>query len=364
MRYPVSRHRIVVIAIFAILLGFSNTRSFAQFISSDDLFLAPTAVAEDFYDEVFLSTGGSHMFTGEDIASGFSLTGLRILPTLVANSLTTEGEYSTSDLLGVNVGNYSSYFADQPNLDYFATEITSNSSFASFNDDGFYFVELTGSDGTNTASKIVNVQINDFLGEDPAAGVKDKVAVHREVGKPTSDLVIISDGDPKDNGFNTNAQALLPDAKKAKTLEEACQAVKDAYAANGNKKISLTMMGHGRSGSIKIGTERINDFSDGTMTAQAFQECIDPYVKEITFFSCNVGAGTDGQMFLQTFANSIGKATGYDKTVTAGEKSFDLDAKAKAIVVTVPESGSGSLLIIALAAGGFLILPFRRRSVR
>ena len=114
----------------------------------------------------------------------------------------------------------------------------------------------------------------------------------------------------------------------------------------------MSLVGHGRPGSIRIGTERIDSDADGVMTAKQFQECIDPYVSAIEFWSCNTGEGVAGDKFLQDFADSIGLASGFTVATTASQTFRDtlaggrrLGASATAVV---PEPGALLLVLLGL----------------
>ncbi len=333
-------------------------------ISSDDLFLAPTEVPIDFYSATVLSPGGSIIYSADDVLAGSSLLSVRILPLLNPNPAgTPDGVYTPGDLAGISVGNYSSFFFRQPNADYFASNIASNMSTVNFASDGQYFVQLRVTDGMTEASRLFNVQVDDFFAEDPAAGAADKTGPTRRFAAPTTDLVIISDMDPNDNGAMANAMTQLPGAAKASTIDGVKQAIMDAFNANGMQKISVTLIGHGRPGSIKIGTERINNDTDGTITASDFQEYIDEFVSSIEFYSCSTGAGADGRAFLDDIAASLGagRATAFDDTLTISKTYFDLTATGQR-VRGVPEPAA--FVLLALGGGGLLVASRWRRRGR
>ena len=339
---------------------FTPSLAFAVLISSDDLFLSPSVVAEDFYPTHFQSIGGTQSYTAANLGAD-SILSARILPLLNPNTspASSEGEYTLADLAGINLSNYGSYFFRQPNVDYFA-DLTASVLDISYLSSGQYFVEVSAEKNGVVFTRMFHDQVEDFYGEDPPKVPKEKASVSRTVDTPKADLHIVSDKDPNDNGFNENAKDTLTNdgqnVKSADSLAAAKKAIEDAYKANGNKKISVALYGHGRPGSIKIGTERINEDTDSDMTPLDFQKMIDPYVSSIEFFSCNVAKGNEGSKFLKDFASSIGSATGYNVTVTAGVGFFDVNATAKK-QTKVPEPPVFALFLM----GSVLCLVTARR---
>jgi hypothetical protein len=332
--------------------------AWGSFISSADLFLAPSQVPTAIYAPFNVSPGGSLTFSVSNVPGATQLLGLHILPVLNPDPFALGGAYTTSDLAGINVLNFSSYYAFQPNMDYFATTIGGNSSDVTLNASGSYYVELHTTDGTSEKDTFFRVQASDFLGEDPAAGVQDATGADRKLTLPATDLTIISDGDPNDKGFLTNAAKQFPNAVRAKSVQEVVDAIKKYYNDHGQKKFEVMIIGHGRSGSIKIGTERINNGGDGTVKPADFQKSIDSFVSSIHFFSCNTALDAAGAQFLKDIVASVPTVTAYNDYVTAADSYFDIGAKGKAISGTdiVPEP-STLVLIMPVA---LLVLALRR----
>lgn len=336
-------------ALLCCLLLFTPSLTIAALISSDDLFLSPSLVAEDFYTTHFSLIGGTQTYTAADLGAD-SILSARILPLLNPNISPTssEGEYTDADLSGINLSNYASYFFRQPNVDYFA-DLTASVLDVSYLSSGQYFVELSAEKNGVVFTRMFHDQVEDFFAELPPKVPKEKASVSRKVDTPSGDLHVVSEKDPHDNGFNKNARDTLTNdgknVKGADSLAAAKKAIEDAYKANGNKKISVVLYGHGAPGVIKIGTELITDDKNGDMTPLEFQKMIDPYVKSIEFFSCNVAKGAEGNKFLKDFASSIGLATGYQVTVTGGVGYFDVKATGKKLT-KVPEPPVFALLMI------------------
>ena len=345
----------------AVLLLLLPGAAWPQTITSNELFLSPMAVPIAIYQPMDVLPGGSLTFSASNVPGATSLLGVHILPLLNPYSFTSDGHYTVSALASINALNYSNYYAFQPNVDYSATTISGNSSVLTFGAGGVYYVQLETSNGISTSNSIFRVQANDFLAEDPGAGVADATGAERKITMPVTDLTIISDGDPKDNGAMANAMKQFPDAVKAKTIQEVIDAIKKYYNDHGKKKFEVTIIGHGRDGSIKIGTERINDQGDGNMTVAKFQKMVDKYVSSIHFGSCNTASGTKGSDFLKALGASIKTVTGYDDEITYSETYVDIGAmgRLRKAAADVPEPGTYLIMIL-----GFGVLGARLRRQR
>lgn len=351
-----------------VLMLLLSTTAWGGYIASDQLFQAPSDVPMIVYDGSFLinvpfsDSGGSVDFSISNVPGATELLGLSILPVLNPFPNDPEGVYTPADLAAINLTNYDGYYAFQPNTDYFASEIVNNASTVSFNGnaDGAYFVNLHTSNGSTTSNTFIRVEFGDFLGKDPAT---DPTGPERKVTLPATDLTIISDGDPNDNGYLTNAQKQLPNAVKAKTVQETVDAIKKYYDDHGQKKFEVTLIGHGRAGSIKIGTQRINNDTDtnGGMTPAEFQKAIDKYASSVHFFSCNTGSGEKGKQFLKDIFASIPIATAYDGYTTASQTYFDAGATARAVRGSdvVPEPSN--LFSVLLCAPVIMLFARRHR---
>ena len=359
-------------AIFAFLVLAGNAgTALGTLISASDLFLSPMLVPQADY------TLSGHTFStpaeslslsfapGSHAPAGGSIIGAHILPLLNPNPARPTGEYSPDDLAAITSGNYLSYFFRLPGTHY-AADLTAGALTVDFHASGQYFLSIDY-DVAGTASTVLyHVEVNDFFGGDGAA---DRAAVSRVVGGPTTDFNVVSTTPPGDNGYADNAAGEIAGrlgadrVSRAGTLVEACAQIKAASEKAG-KKITVSLVGHGRPGSIRIGTERINSDADGVMTAKQFQECIDPYVSAIEFWSCNTAQDAAGEKFLQDFADSIGMASGFTVATTAAQTYWDtlangrrLDASATA---AVPEPGALLLVLLGL----FLLTAKRNDGAR
>jgi len=346
--------RLILFGALAILIVLP-ARSFAQDETNSQLFLAPEDVPYQQYTPDNITSGGTVTFNASQVPGATSLTDVQILPELNPDPNTSDGDYPNSDLDAINSSDYSSYFAETPNVDYDTTTPSAGSSLATFNTPGIYFAQLD----TNNGSTIVEVNVDDENAEDPAAGAGDKLGPQRKIATPNTDLVLISSGDPKDNGAMANAMAQnLPNAQNVNSVAAVVTAIMNACKAAGHK-VSVTLIGHGRPGSIKIGNQRINDQGDqnGGMTSAQFQAAIDMCCSSITFYSCSTGQGPSGTSFLQNIAGSIGSASGWTNTITIATTYFDANANAM-FVTYVPEPVLFAPIVIGMA----LLRRSRRRA--
>jgi hypothetical protein len=335
-------------------------------VQPDDMFFPPASMVEGVYP--IQPTNGDGVsspwvatWTASDILSidpgrvDITFTAVEVLPVLVPNPSpsSAEGEYADSDLAAINVTNYASFYLQRPGTDIMdpATDYTAdlepNEVTFTATAPAIYAIRIITQSRPAPAAPLEEVEyvynefLADFFGED---GARDRAAVTRKGSLPATDLYVISDMDPNDNGFLTNSASNLADEGKntcaAKDLAAAVKCVCDESKRLG-RKISVTLIGHGRPGSIKIGTERINNDTDSVNTPPVFQKKIDKCVDKLHLFSCNTADGNAGSQFMKEFAKSITKgAGGWKNTVTAAAKStfllikvrsgyFDIQAKAK-----------------------------------
>lgn len=330
-------------------------------IPPDDMFFAPLSLVPAVYpvhpfsgDGIF--TPWTATWTASDILArdpgrfDIIITGMHVLPVLVANPApaSEQGEYTGTELSAITVANYMTYYAQKPGIiisdpatDYVG-DLTGNvltlQSAATAN----YVARVTTLSSASPGGPsepldyIYSLYIGDFLGED---GGRNKQQATRKGNLPEKDLYVVSSGDPNDNGFCSNAEQTLREQGKpvatANTLQQAKDAI-DAKSTELGRKITVTLIGHGRPGSIKIGTERINKQGDSNQSGFDFGRKISGDCMNVTFFSCETGAGEVGGTFLQNVANGCGgTAAAWKETVTAAASTntragyFDVEAGAK-----------------------------------
>jgi hypothetical protein len=343
--------------------------SHATLVSDTDLFLPPSLISDGLYDTHILTFGAAtdvfQNYTSGEI--GGTLLGVRILPVLNPNPAptSTEGEYTQTDLSNINVSNFSQYFFRQPGIDYSA-DFMPNIINVDYRASGQYFVEIRAENNGVEFTKVFHDQVDDFFLQDPPKVPKDNAGVSRKIPIPNADLFLVSKQDPTydDGGVLDISAAIYEKAgknvKRVGSLADVKKEIEAAFKANGNKKIEVVLDGHGRPGSIKIGTERINNDTDGTMTPKDFQKMVDKWVHSIQFYSCNTGQDI---AFINDFASSISSVTAFTTTTTAAAPRgsdpgfIDTGAGAKKLEV-IPEPPSFVLLI----NGAITLIFFRLRS--
>jgi hypothetical protein len=315
-------------------------------IEPDDMFFPPSSMVTDVYPTQPMTGDGettpwTAVWTEGDILAldpgrvDVTISGVEILPVLVENPSpsSSEGEYTPADLAAINVANYRDLYLQQPGTDImdpetdYAADLTTNVLTVEFTAPAVYAVrvETTSRSGPGQPIEqrdyLYSQFVADFFGGE-AAGVQ------RRASLPEKDIYVVSDGDPKDNGFLVNTNSTLTEQGKkvcrATTLKAAIKCMCDESERLG-RKVGVVLAGHGNIGLIKVGEQFIGEGLD--MTPAEFQKQIDKCVDQIHFFSCNTAQGANGQKFLKDFANSIGAASGWSDTVTAAKSSYFLFIK-------------------------------------
>jgi hypothetical protein len=348
-------------------------------VSAVDLFLAPSRIPTALYDTHYLTFGAaSDVFQGYSSTDvGGTLLGVHILPVLRPNPspASDRGAYTDADLAAIDATNFDTYFLRRPTIDYAAT-FTPSFVNIDYRASGQYFVEILAESGGTPFSRIFHDQVDDFFSEDPPKAPQDKAGVAREIPVPVADLYLVSTNDPAydDHGALDNAEKIFKQEKKpverVGSLDDVKKKIEDASKKAG-KKIEVVLVGHGRGlpkGSIKIGTERVNDDTDSNMKPEDFQKLIDPFTHSIQFYSCETG---QDQKFIDAMTASIKEVTTFKTLVTWASPSadgqvkgfIDTEARANATLDSVPEP---STLVFVLGGGAVLLLrrwrPRGRRS--
>lgn len=323
-----------------IMVGAHSPSAVAAILTADQMYLDPWDVPLDTYDRDYLYP----LTTGNSIQWGGNIVDVDVLPMLKPYSPGDPAGYPTG--YGFSSSNY--YYT--PVADYLV-DLSAGVAIATFNKEGIYHARLTRNDGT---SEIRAVLVNaGTLGGD------QRTTASVPIGGPIADLVIVSDPTGGDATLDIASANAIDDngagkVNRASSVSEAIEKIRDAFVRNGRKKLHLEVVAHGRPGYFELGDTRIGQ--GGTISIKDFQDLIDEYVKEISVFACSFAA--DGMVGLQTLADSIGYAWGYDKPVSVYRNWFglsrgwDLSLQGKALSA-VPEPSSILLVIVGWAALAF-----------
>lgn len=189
--------------------------------------------------------------------------------------------------------------------DYFA-DLTAGTATVTFNRMGSYYVQVKRQSSA-TEGHVALVEMREHGGgcvRGPA----------REIVCKAGDIVLVS----STLGFAHNWGA---SGTVVNGIAQARTEICNAYAANNNMPVQLTIDAHGSPGSITLGND--------TITKQNLATFIDPdgaggpdptlkgKVEKITLFVCSVAGGNAGDMFLTCMGQDLcTTVTGYTGTVT------------------------------------------------
>ena len=310
----------------------------AALVSSSDLFLAPSSVGLSSYEFHQLegldgSSGLVRAYSSSDVG-GATIVGVKILPLLNPNSANIQGEYSTAELAAINSGNYASFYFAQPNQDYYA-DLSAGLLSVEYYAAGTYFLEVTAERAGVSFTKIFEDDVDDFQGSLPGAP-RDPTKAGRVIASPTADLSLVSNSTKEPAGTNGYSSAafktLQTEGKNPKLANSVADVISQIQAACKAKgaPISVTLVGHGASGAVQIGSTLITTKPRaGTtdMTPADFQKAIDKdptgkrCVKAIDFYSCNVNTNsagmTEGTDFMKAMQDSIKDTRAFNQYTTA-----------------------------------------------
>lgn len=343
---------------------FTPVPAIASLISSADLFLAPSSVPEGSYAFHELSgldgsSGLTQTYTSSDMG-GATITGVQILPLLVANAGTVQGNYSAADLAAINSGNFSQYFFVQPNQDYYA-DLTAGVLSVEYYAAGTYFVKVTAEQNGVTFSSIFEDDVADSLGGLPGQP-RDRTLPGRVIATPTADLSIVSNpasepaGTNGINGIGYSGAGFLTlqqagqNPQLANSVQSVINQIQAACQAKGGP-ISVTLVGHGASGAVQIGNTRITNTpraNSNDVTPAQFQAAIDTIaqgpnagaqcVNKIAFYSCNVNTNTPGKTqgsdFMNVMQASIPDTQAFNQYTTASAPYTVFNRRTGQVVVS------------------------------
>ncbi len=289
-RFGNKRNGELSIAIGFAVLAVTSGRLFAQ-ESQSQLFLSPAAVPEQVYTPTAITPGGSVMFNASQVPGATSVSDVQVMGELLPNPANpSDGSYTPAQLSAITQSNESTYFAENPGVDYSASTPGCGNDTVTFNKPGTYFFQLD----TNNGSGIFEVNAGDDLALDGAAQANGTNRII--TAPPNNNTTIIATNDPPGNVAMANGMTQLPNAQTANSVAQVIQDIKNVYDNNGNKKFEVSLVGHGRNGSINFGGQRINDQGDqnGGMTVAQFQAAVDPYLTSIHLYGCSCAGGAGG----------------------------------------------------------------------
>lgn len=368
----------------------------AAAIAPDAMFFAPISLIEGVYPEQPVSGDGesvpftivwkeSDLLAYDAGIATAKITGLEVLPILVPNPATVEGDYSAVELRAITVANYRQFYHYKPGLDVYdqvsdySADLTGNVLTLSLLGPGPYAIRVkanvfvVATQRIEPRSYVYGQYVEDGLF---LAGGPKRTMVHRtskmedldalsallkDLGPlPNSDLYVVSQSNPPDGTEETANDNLTRDGKnvaRAGSPQDVINAICAASMAAGGP-ISVTIIGHGNgpsggagSGFINIGGGCIGNFP-GCMSPCDFGMALAGKVKSITFGSCNTGSD---QQFLQDVANKSGATCGgYGTTVTVSKKTtflgifcrggdFDLGARSKKVKVAMADCNANEI---------------------
>ncbi|NJL21025.1 MAG: hypothetical protein HC895_09720 [Leptolyngbyaceae cyanobacterium SM1_3_5] len=365
-------------------------------IPPDAMFFPPASLVEGVYPEQPVSGDGESVpftlqWTEDDLLANdpeilsATITGLQVLPILVPNPATTEGEYSKAALRAITASNYLQYYHYKPGLDVYdlvsdySADLTANVLTLSILGPGPYAVRVNADVlvaetlVVEHRSYVYGQYVEDGLFQ---AGGPVRTMVHRTskledidaltrlqkaLGPlPSSDIYVVSKTNPPDKFEEYANDNLTRDGKnvaRAGSPQDVINAICAAAMAKGGP-VSVTILGHGNgpagaggSGFIRIGTGCIGNYP-GCMSPCDFGKALAGKVKSVTIGSCYTGSD---KQFLQDIANKSGATCGgYTTTVTASKKTkflgifcrggdFDLGSGGKKVKVAMADCNANEI---------------------
>ena len=275
-----------------LLLSQLTGPALADLLTPEQIYMDPGSLAysEYPYEELLdlASVHTSHYGSG-------NVTGAEVLPPLKYNPAYSTAGYSFSQ---------NDYFLT-PGTDYTA-DLTGGNLTLDFHAAGLYHVRLHYADGSEEI-RAIYAEVGEL-----ADGVTPGSGAVMYVPPPDADLVAVSIGDSTlDSCFNACNHHDPWSVTSISDRQSAIDAIK-AKSDKLGRKIHVELVGHGDPGRISLydRSTAAGDIIDNS-SAASFQQAIDKYVNNISFYSCKTAKGTAGDQFLTTFASSVGRASGF-----------------------------------------------------
>jgi hypothetical protein len=287
-----------------VTLFFLGSSAFAVMLSDGELYFDPGSIQPDYYPRIYLpdlAEDNNYVW-----AAGFDpVTDADILPILKPGVYPPGYPYSQADYL------------DIPNVDYFA-DLTGGTLTVIINKAGLYHVRVTQSSGIQTIYAIfAEADFKEKEKADTSGGTKKLEPA------PDADVFVVENSDKTMDNSAKVWEKNGREVKRVNSRKEAVDAIKAKAKALG-RKIHAEIDGHGTSGNISTGAgkDNIPEKQIDLDSVADFQKEIDDDVNEITFQGCSVGKGEDGKKFLKILADSIGKASAWDKPVLVIDQNY------------------------------------------
>jgi hypothetical protein len=155
---------------------------------------------------------------------------------------------------------------------------------------------------------------------------------HSRVGAivehPSVDLIILESPET-DNGYIQNAAEILDGEKRASSVDEAINLIKEAFTNKGNKPVSVKIVAHGNENVVSIGsgtTLKPGKFLfDNDASVNKFINELKGKVSSLTFKSCCVAKGVDKpgrDHLMERLADGLGASvSAWDQEIAAVPKT-------------------------------------------
>jgi hypothetical protein len=132
---------------------------------------------------------------------------------------------------------------------------------------------------------------------------KGKIKQHSrqtKIEQPVNNDVIIVEQPVSDNGAIRNAAEAIDGEVRAGTVDEAIQAVEDAYTNSGNQPVNVEIVAHGTgnaisvgAGDTQVGLHPDRELFDDSEAVKEFIKELNGKVSSLTLKGCNVAAGVN-----------------------------------------------------------------------
>ncbi len=330
-------HRVLRAAV--LVAACSAIPASAALLTDGEMYFDPGSIVPDFYTRHVLDDL-SVLNTITFDAGSDPIIGARVLPMLRPGEYSDGYAYSQAD------------YGYTPNSDYYA-DLTAGQLAATFTQPGLYHVRTYRASGqVDTFSVFAESEFKELEGKPDPAGNNKAVDP-----LPDADLFLV---DVSDKAGQDSAKIWKAHGRTVVEVTSRADAAKKIREASekAHRKIHAELDGHGNVAIMSVGGGKTptGATSITASTAAQFAKEIQPYCNFLTFQGCLVGKGQAGTAFLTTIATTIGRAGGWDSTVSVVDTSGFAVSATATFKVEIP-APSGAVLCI----GGLLFAARRRR---